>query len=141
MRGEKDGAGRTSAEATLVACVGGRRALEVEEGEGPVDAMSRALRKALGGLYPELADVRLTDYKVRVLTPEEGTAASVRVLIEHQDGERAWHTVGVSTNLLEASWQALADGLRYGLLRSGVAPPAARTSEQAATGVAVTSVG
>ena len=141
VRGEKDGAGRTSAEATLVACVGGRRALEVEEGEGPVDAMSRALRKALGGLYPELADVRLTDYKVRVLTPEEGTAASVRVLIEHQDGERAWHTVGVSTNLLEASWQALADGLRYGLLRSGVAPPAARTSEQAAAGVAVTSVG
>lgn len=122
VRGEKDDAGRTSAEATLVACVAGHRALEVEEGEGPVDAMSRALRKALCGFYPELARVRLTDYKVRVLTPEEGTAASVRVLIEHQDGERAWHTVGVSTNLLEASWQALADGLRYHLLRCGVAP-------------------
>ena len=121
VRGEKDGANGTSAEATLVVCVGGRRALEVEEGDGPVDAMSRALRKALGGLYPELADVRLTDYKVRVLTPEDGTAASVRVLIEHQDGERAWHTVGVSTNLLEASWQALADGLRYHLLQSGAA--------------------
>ncbi|MGI9173909.1 MAG: citramalate synthase [Rhodothermales bacterium] len=121
VRGEKDGANGTSAEATLAVCVGGHRALEVEEGDGPVDAMSRALRKALGGLYPELADVRLTDYKVRVLTPEEGTAASVRVLIEHQDGERAWHTVGVSTNLLEASWQALADGLRYHLLQSGAA--------------------
>ena len=132
VRGEKDGAGRTSAEATLVACVGGHRALEVEEGEGPVDAMSRALRKALGGFYPELADVRLTDYKVRVLTPEDGTAASVRVLIEHQDGERAWHTVGVSTNLLEASWQALADGLRYHLLQRGVAPSVAATSDESA---------
>jgi 2-isopropylmalate synthase len=110
--------------------VQGARALAVAEGEGPVDAMSKALRKALADSYPELTPVHLTDYKVRVLDPELGTAASVRVLVEHQDGSRTWNTVGVSTNIIEASWQALADGIRYHLLRT--ATPQAPVPEKEA---------
>lgn len=92
------------------------------EGSGPVDALSRALRKALVGFYPDLHAVRLTDYKVRVLNPGEGTAAAVRVFVQHSDGEKSWNTVGVSTNILEASWQALADGIKFHLLRLGSSP-------------------
>ncbi len=95
----------------------GHRTLVAAEGLGPVDAMSNALREALVGYYPDLLDVRLADYKVRVLTPEEGTAAKVRVLIEHRSqASSGWHTVGVSNNLLDASWQALSDGIRYHLM-------------------------
>ncbi len=111
----EDGHGGTCSEATLALDVGGERTLVAAEGSGPVDAMSNALRKALAGFYPQLEDVRLSDYKVRVLTPEEGTAAQVRVLMEHHDSHRRWHTVGVSNNIMEASWQALSDGLRYHL--------------------------
>jgi 2-isopropylmalate synthase len=122
VRSEKDAAPFDCSEATLVLTVQGQRELVAAEGNGPVDALSRALRKGLLAFYPHLAAVRLSDYKVRVLTPEHGTAASVRVLVEHQTGEEGqerWHTVGVSTNILEASWQALADGVRYYLLRTG----------------------
>ena len=115
------GVGGEHSEASMVVSVGGSREHVVAEGDGPVDAISRALRKAVVGVYPGLADVRLSDYKVRVLTPEEGTAASVRVLIEHHDGAESWNTVGVSTNLIEASWQALADGVSYWLVRTGAA--------------------
>ena len=109
-------------EATLVLRVGGMREMVAAEGSGPVDALSRALRKALVGFYPDLHAVRLTDYKVRVLNPGEGTAAAVRVFVQHSDGEKSWNTVGVSTNILEASWQALADGIKFHLLRLGSSP-------------------
>ena len=105
-------------EASLALLVQDERNLAVAEGEGPVDALSNAMREGLHPFYPCLTDVRLSDYKVRVLTPQDGTAASVRVLIEHSDGAETWNTVGVSTNILEASSQALADGLRYHLLHT-----------------------
>ncbi|MFK7848061.1 MAG: citramalate synthase [Rhodothermales bacterium] len=117
----EDGQGdKAFSEATLAIDVNGHRALVAAEGHGPVDAMSNALRDALLGFYPALSDVKLSDYKVRVLTPEDGTAAKVRVLIEHHSSSvnNSWHTVGVSNNLLDASWQALSDGIRYHLLTS-----------------------
>ena len=77
--------------------------------------MDNALRKALIDFYPELNDIRLTDYKVRVINVREGTAAKVRVLIESATEDRSWTTIGVSTNVIEASWQALLDGIEYGL--------------------------
>lgn len=118
VRTEMDAEGDEHSEATLVLRVDESRELVAAEGAGPVDALSRALRKALIGFYPDLADVRLTDYKVRVLNPGAGTAAQVRVLIQHSDGHRSWNTVGVSDNILQASWQALADGIRYHLLHT-----------------------
>lgn len=107
-------------EATVAVFVKGHRELAVAEGAGPVDALSKALHRALCRSFPRLESVRLADYKVRVLNPEDATAAAVRVLIEHHDdnGEYRWHTVGVSVNILEASWQALADGIRYYLLHT-----------------------
>lgn len=117
VRSEMNSAGAECTEATIVVCVNGRRELMAAEGSGPVDALSNALRKVLGTFYPSLEEVRLADYKVRVVNPEEGTAAVVRVLVEHRDGTRSWNTVGVSANILEASWQALADGIRFHLLR------------------------
>ena len=117
---EQDEQGSEWSEATVAVFVGEHRELAVGEGVGPVDALSRALNQALYHFYPRLEALRLADYKVRVLTPEKATAASVRVLIEHHDtnGEDIWHTVGVSPNILDASWQALTDGVRYYLLRT-----------------------
>ena len=117
---EQDEHGSEWSEATVAVYVGDHRELAVGEGVGPVDALSLALNRALCRFYPRLGDLRLADYKVRVLTPEKATAASVRVLIEHHDihGEDIWHTVGVSRNILDASWQALTDGVRYYLLRT-----------------------
>ncbi|MFO8101522.1 MAG: citramalate synthase [Dehalococcoidia bacterium] len=86
------------------------------EGNGPVNALDEALRKALGQFYPGLVAVKLVDYKVRILEESEGTEAKVRVLIESSDGEHQWHTVGSSTNIIEASWIALADSMEYWLL-------------------------
>ncbi|WP_031516755.1 citramalate synthase [Desulfofalx alkaliphila] len=88
------------------------------EGNGPVNALDNALRKALVGVYPAVNDMKLNDYKVRVLDEKAGTEALVRVLIETGDGRRSWSTVGVSTNIIEASWQALADSMAYGLLEN-----------------------
>ncbi len=87
------------------------------EGNGPVNALDQALRKALLQFYPSLAQVRLVDYKVRILEESVGTSAQVRVLIESSDGINEWHSVGSSTNIIEASWLALADGLEYWLLK------------------------
>ena len=107
-------------EATVAVFVRGKRELAVAEGVGPVDALSNALHKALCRSYPRLAAVRLADYKVRVLGSESATEALVRVLIEHHEagGERRWHTVGVSKNILDASWQALTDGISYYLFHT-----------------------
>ncbi len=103
-------------EATVKVKVGDEIFHEVAEGNGPVNAMNLALRKAIQQFYPRLRDVHLTDYKVRILDSTSGTAAMVRVLIDCTDGERSWTTVGASTNIIEASWIALADSVEYFLL-------------------------
>ena len=87
------------------------------EGNGPVNALDNALRKALESFFPCIRSMRLTDYKVRVIDESDGTGAIVRVHIETGDGIRTWGTVGVSENIIEASWQALADSLAFGLLK------------------------
>ena len=113
MRGE----GEPITEATVKLCVNGCERLTVAEGDGPVHALDSALRKALLEFYPEMADLKLTDFKVRVVNVREGTAARVRTIIDSADGDETWSTVGVSTNMIEASWHALVDGVVYGLLR------------------------
>ena len=103
-------------EATIKVVVGDERVVTTGEGNGPVNALDAALRKAIGGHYPALSMVHLTDYKVRVLDTSKGTAAVTRVLIDSTDGDRSWSTIGVSDNIIEASWQALSDSIVYGLL-------------------------
>ena len=88
---------------------------EVAEGDGPVNALDAALRKALNGDFPNLAQMHLVDYKVRVINSEAGTAAGVRVVIESHDEDDVWGTVGVSENIIEASWIALVDSFEYKL--------------------------
>ncbi len=104
-------------EATVKIDVGGKHYLMAGEGDGPVNALDVALRKALVTEFPHLANVNLQDYKVRVLGGQEGTAAKVRVLIESGDGHTEWGTVGVSENIIDASWRALVDSLEYKLLK------------------------
>ncbi len=106
------------AEATVKIKVGGHIELTAAEGNGPVNALDNALRKALERFYPELKEVKLYDYKVRVLTSDKGTGARVRVLIESGDKEEKWGTVGVSHNIIEASYQALVDSIEYKLYKS-----------------------
>jgi 2-isopropylmalate synthase len=89
----------------------------VSEGDGPVNALDGALRKALLACYPRLQEMHLVDYKVRVVNARAETAAKVRVVIEWRDGEAVWGTVGVSENIIEASWQALADSFEYKLFK------------------------
>ena len=102
-------------EATVMIEVDGKVEHTAAEGQGPVNALDNALRKALGKFFPQLQSVRLLDYKVRVLPAGEGTSSQVRVLIESGDGVRKWSTVGVSYNIIEASWQALLDAVDYKL--------------------------
>jgi 2-isopropylmalate synthase len=104
-------------EATLRIVVDNERILTVGEGDGPVNALDKAFRNAVIDVYPELDQVRLTDYKVRVLETEKGTGATTRVLIDSADGEISWTTIGVSENIIEASWLALRDALIYALYR------------------------
>ncbi len=106
-------------EARIKLHVGDERIMEVAEGNGPVNALDAALRKALRRFHPELARVHLTDFKVRVLETASGTAAVTRVLIDSTDGERTWTTIGVSENIIEASWEALSDSIVFGLLQAG----------------------
>ncbi|MFB2897103.1 citramalate synthase [Aerosakkonemataceae cyanobacterium BLCC-F50] len=101
--------------ATIKVSVNGKDILEAAEGSGPVAALDAALRKALTNFYPVIADFELTDYKVRILDGNTGTAAKTRVLVESSNGLQRWTTVGVSTNILEASYQAVVEGLEYGL--------------------------
>ncbi|MDY6916414.1 MAG: alpha-isopropylmalate synthase regulatory domain-containing protein, partial [Chloroflexota bacterium] len=104
-------------EVTVKVRVGNEVLHTAAEGNGPVNALDAALRKALVVFYPRLAVVRLVDYKVRALDETAGTGSKVRVLIESSDGEREWRTVGSSTNIIEASYLALADSLEYWLLK------------------------
>jgi len=104
-------------EATIKVKVNNRIVHTAAEGDGPVDALDQALRKALLQFYPDLADVKLIDYKVRILEETAGTASQVRVLIESSDGRENWRTVGSSTNIIEASWLALADSIEYWMVK------------------------
>ncbi|MDQ1457957.1 MAG: 2-isopropylmalate synthase, partial [Actinomycetota bacterium] len=108
-------------EATVKVHIGGRRVVATAEGNGPVNALDRALRIALDGSFPALERLHLTDYKVRVLDTNKGTGAATRVLIDSTDGEATWTTIGVNENIIEASWQALLDSIHFGLLRAEVA--------------------
>ncbi|MDT4949629.1 MAG: 2-isopropylmalate synthase, partial [Pseudonocardiales bacterium] len=108
--------GAMVSEATVRLTAGGRRVISTEEGNGPVNALDRALRKALERAYPQLAKIELTDYKVRIMPGRHGTDAVTRVLIETSDRQREWTTVGVHGNVIEASWLALHDAVRFGLL-------------------------
>jgi len=104
-------------EATIKVKVDDRIVHTAAEGDGPVNALDQALRKALVQFYPDLTAVKLTDYKVRILEETAGTASQVRVLIESSDGKEHWRTVGSSTNIIEASWLALADSIEYWLIK------------------------
>jgi 2-isopropylmalate synthase len=118
-----------TAEAIIRLEVNGEERYVVADGDGPVNALDEALRKALVHDYPELKKVHLTDFKVRVLSARTGTASKVRVLIESSDGEKTWTTVGVSENIIEASWLALVDSIDYQLLKveeEGAAQAAAK---------------
>lgn len=119
---EKRKTGELISEATLKLQVGDRFEHTAAEGDGPVNALDNALRKALTPFYPTIAEVTLADYKVRVLNAKAGTAAKVRVLIESRDAKDLWGTVGVSENIIEASWRALVDSVEYKLLKDKVRP-------------------
>jgi 2-isopropylmalate synthase len=107
------------AEATIKVRVGEQVFHTAAEGNGPVNALDAALRKALTPVYPHLAHFNLADYKVHILDGDHGTAATTRVLIDMQNETRRWSTVGASTNIIEASWIALADAIEYGLTMAG----------------------
>ncbi|MFI6641035.1 citramalate synthase [Streptomyces sp. NPDC050504] len=109
-------------EATVKLWAKGERIVATAEGNGPVNALDRAIRVALEQMYPQLAKLELVDYKVRILEGRHGTESTTRVLITTGDGEREWSTVGVGENVIAASWQALEDAYTYGLLRAGVEP-------------------
>jgi 2-isopropylmalate synthase len=135
---EKRADGRLETEATIKIWVDGRRYVRTAEGNGPVNALDRALRAAITDLHPHLADIELTDYKVRILDSHDGTGAVTRVLLDSSDGRSSWGSIGVSENIIEASWEALVDSLEYAFqprqspvashqsptARVGVAPPA-----------------
>jgi 2-isopropylmalate synthase len=114
---EGTGGGESVAEATVKLRIDGVVEHHVAEGDGPVNALDRALRKALAAHYPAIAEVSLVDYKVRVINARAATAAKVCVVIESRDEERHWGTVGVSENIIDASWQALVDSIEYKLLK------------------------
>lgn len=110
--------------ATVKVAVEGKDFLEAAEGNGPVSALDKALRKALQNFYPAIADFHLTDYKVRILDGKAGTEAKTRVLVESSNGHQRWTTVGVSTNIIEASYEAVVEALEYGLLLQETSTPA-----------------
>jgi 2-isopropylmalate synthase len=114
---EQDQLGQPITEATVKLRVGDQIQHTVSDGDGPVNAIDGALRKALLPIYPRLAEIFLADYKVRVVNAREGTAARVRVVIESRDSTHVWGTVGVSENIIEASWLALADSIEYKLFK------------------------
>jgi 2-isopropylmalate synthase len=122
---ETNAEGQVTTEATVKLAVGGQVRHEVAEGDGPVNALDAALRKALNPFYPNLAELRLVDYRVRVINSEAGTAAGVRVVIESRDDGHTWGTVGVSENIIEASWLALVDSIEYKLFKDDARLPAA----------------
>jgi 2-isopropylmalate synthase len=119
---EKRQKGTLTSEATIRLKVGSVQEHTSCDGDGPVNALDNALRKALKSFYPKVSKMHLSDFKVRVLDAKEGTAAKVRVLIQSQDEQDSWTTVGVSENIIEASWLALVDSIEYKLLKDGAKP-------------------
>jgi 2-isopropylmalate synthase len=115
-----DGAVQT--EATIKIWIDGERRVQIAEGNGPVNALDRALRAAIGEVHPHLADIELVNFKVRILDEDKGTGAVTRVLLDASDGVRVWGSIGVSENVVSASWKALVDSLERGMLHG---PPAA----------------
>jgi 2-isopropylmalate synthase len=116
---EKDSNGGIVSEATVKLDINGKEVHTVAEGEGPVNALDNCLRKALIKYYPQIKEIFLTDFKVRVVNSNANTAAKVRVLIESSDSAKTWGTVGVNENIIDASWQALSDSVEYKLIKTG----------------------
>jgi 2-isopropylmalate synthase len=112
---EKREDGKVQTEATIKIWAKGERFVRTAEGNGPVNALDRALRDAIAGMYPRLRDIDLVNYKVRIIDEHKGTGAVTRVLIDASDGDETWGTLGVSENIIEASWEALVDSLEYAL--------------------------
>jgi 2-isopropylmalate synthase len=121
--------GKVQTEATIKIWAGGERIVRTAEGNGPVNALDRALRDAIADMYPRLRDIDLVNYKVRIIDEHKGTAAVTRVLIDASDGHDTWGTLGVSENIIEASWEALVDSLEYPMQpRANVEPESRRSS-------------
>jgi 2-isopropylmalate synthase len=114
---EKREDGKVQTEATIKIWVGGERYINTAEGNGPVNALDRALRTAISATYPHLHDIELVNFKVRILDENKGTGAVTRVLLDASDGVETWGSIGVSENVIEASWEALVDSLEAGMLR------------------------
>jgi 2-isopropylmalate synthase len=119
---EKREDGKVETEATVKIWIAGNRYLRTAEGNGPVNALDRALRDAITELHPHLADIELTNYKVRILDEAHGTGAVTRVLLDSSDGRDSWGSIGVSENIIEASWEALVDSLEYAFQPSETQP-------------------
>jgi 2-isopropylmalate synthase len=117
---EKQEDGKVQTEATIKIWVGGERFVRTSEGNGPVNALDNALRDAIAETYPHLGDIELVNYKVRILDESKGTGAATRVLLDAGDGSETWGTIGVSENIIEASWEALVDSLEAGMLPARV---------------------
>jgi len=133
---EKREDGRVATEATVKVHVEGERIVATGEGNGPVNALDNALRLAIVRKYPHLGDIDLVNYKVRILDENKGTGAVTRVLLDASDGEGTWGSIGVSENIIEASWQALVDSIEYGMLRGpAAAGPAAGAADEPAADV------
>jgi 2-isopropylmalate synthase len=115
---EKNGAGPSSSQVTIKISVGDEHEITAAEGDGPVNALDNALRKALHKFFPQVEEMGLVDFKVRVIDGSDGTGAKVRVQIESRDASESWSTLGVSENVIEASWQALVDSVQYKLSRT-----------------------
>jgi 2-isopropylmalate synthase len=112
---EKKADGRVETEATIKIWIGGERYVRTAEGNGPVNALDKALREALVEIYPHLREIELVNFKVRILDETKGTGAVTRVLLDASDGEKVWGSIGVSENVIESSWEALVDSLEYGM--------------------------
>jgi 2-isopropylmalate synthase len=130
---EKRADGRVETEATIKIWVEGERYVRTAEGNGPVNALDRALREALVEIHPHLRDIELVNFKVRILDETKGTGAVTRVLLDVSDGARVWGSIGVSENVIEASWEALVDSLEFGMQAGNEALRAARTTSAPGT--------
>ena len=123
---EKKADGDVQTEATVKVWVGDERYVSIAEGNGPVNALDKALRAVIGKFHPHLADIDLVNYKVRILNETKGTGAVTRVLIDASDGHKSWGAIGVGENIIDASWQALLDALEYGMQPGRASEPARR---------------
>ncbi|HEV3378039.1 MAG TPA: alpha-isopropylmalate synthase regulatory domain-containing protein, partial [Thermoleophilaceae bacterium] len=138
---EKRADGRVETEATIKIWVDAERYVRTAEGNGPVNALDKALRDAIGERYPHLRDIQLVNFKVRILDERKGTGAVTRVLLDASDGADTWGTIGVSENIIEASWEALVDSLEAGMLPGRREHERARAAPESAGSAADGSAG